>query len=389
MALVLVIIAISYIAVGLPDSVLGTVWPAVYADLDLPVSLAGYIALTVSFFTMLSCLMSTRLTKKFGTGNVAVFSTALTALALLGLSFSKNAVYFFLLSIPLGIGAGTIDAALNGFVALYCNNSQMSYLHCFYGLGVTLSPYLVSLCLADDNNWKRAYLTVGLLQSAITLILFIALPYWKKKEKNNIEKEETPARVLSTKELLKMPSVVLSCVVFFIICACEYTAGVWSSTFFAEYKGFSPDKAARTAMLFYIGMTLGRFVSGLVGKKLSSMQILKICVGILLSSSIIIALPLPSYVAAIGLLLFGFGMGPTFPNLSYLVPSLFGRDISQSVIGIQLASTYLGIMIMPPTFGVIAEKVSAGLFPCFLFALMILFVGASALLKRELNKEKT
>ena len=389
MALVLVIIAISYIAVGLPDSVLGTVWPAVYADLDLPVSLAGYIALTVSFFTMLSCLMSTRLTKKFGTGNVAVFSTALTALALLGLSFSKNAVYFFLLSIPLGIGAGTIDAALNGFVALYCNNSQMSYLHCFYGLGVTLSPYLVSLCLADDNNWKRAYLTVGLLQSAITLILFIALPYWKKKEKNNIEKEETPSKVLSTKELLKMPSVVLSCVVFFIICACEYTAGVWSSTFFAEYKGFSPDKAARTAMLFYIGMTLGRFVSGLVGKKLSSMQILKICVGILLSSSVIIALPLPSYVAAIGLLLFGFGMGPTFPNLSYLVPSLFGRDISQSVIGIQLASTYLGIMIMPPTFGILAEKVSAGLFPFFLFSLMILFLGASALLKKELSKEKT
>ena len=191
MALVLVIIAISYIAVGLPDSVLGTVWPAVYADLDLPVSLAGYIALTVSFFTMLSCLMSTRLTKRFGTGTVAVFSTALTALALLGLSFSKNAVYFFLLSIPLGIGAGTIDAALNGFVALYCNNSQMSYLHCFYGLGVTLSPYLVSLCLADDNNWKRAYLTVGLLQSAITLILFIALPYWKKKEKNNLTKSRS------------------------------------------------------------------------------------------------------------------------------------------------------------------------------------------------------
>ena len=188
--------------------------------------------------------------------------------------------------------------------------------------------------------------------------------------------------------MLKMPSVLISSIVFFVICACEYTAGVWSSTFFAEYKGFSPDKAARTAMLFYIGMTLGRFVSGLVGKKLSSIQILKICVGILLSASVIIALPLPSSVAAIGLLLFGFGMGPTFPNLSYLVPSLFGRDISQSVIGIQLASTYLGIMIMPPLFGTIAEKASAGLFPYFLFALMILFVGASALLKRELKKEK-
>ena len=388
MAIILVIIAISYIAVGLPDSVLGTVWPAVYEEMNLPVSLAGYISLTVSFFTMLSCLMSTRLTKRFGTGVVAVFSTALTAMALLGLSFSKNIIFFFLLSVPLGVGAGTIDAALNGFVALNCTGSQMSYLHCFYGLGVTLSPYLVSLCLADDNNWKRAYFTVGLLQMAITLILLFALPYWKKKEKASVEEEETPLKVLSTKEMLKMPSVVISCIVFFVICACEYTAGVWSSTFFAEFKGFSPDKAAKTAMLFYVGMTLGRFASGVIGKKLKSLQILKICVGILLSASVIIALPLPSSVAAVGLLLFGFGMGPTFPNLSYLVPSLFGRDISQSVIGIQLASTYLGIMIMPPLFGTIAEKVSAGLFPYFLFALMILFVGASALLKRELKKEK-
>ena len=388
MAIILVIIAVSYIAVGLPDSVLGTVWPAVYEEMNLPVSLAGYISLTVSFCTMVSCLMSTRLTKKFGTGTVAVLSTALTALALIGLSFSKNICFFFLLSVPLGVGAGTIDAALNGFVALYCSSSQMSYLHCFYGLGVTLSPYLVSLCLADNNNWRRAYLTVGLLQTAITLILFIALPYWKKKERTSIEEEEKPAKVLSTKEMLKMPSVVISCIVFFIICACEYTAGVWSSTFFAEYKGFTPDKAAKAAMLFYVGMTLGRFTSGVVGKKLHSLRILKICVGILLSASVIIALPLPSYIAAIGLLLFGFGMGPTFPNLSYLVPTLFGRDISQSVIGIQLASTYLGIMIVPPLFGNLAQRVSAGLFPCFLFALMILFVGASALLKKELNKEK-
>ncbi len=388
MAIILAIIAVSYIAVGLPDSVLGTVWPAIYEDLNLPVSLAGYISLTVSFCTMLSCLMSTRLTKKFGTGAVAVFSTALTSLALIGLSFSKNIGFFFLLSVPLGVGAGTIDAALNGFVALYCSSSQMSYLHCFYGLGVTLSPYLVSLCLADNNNWHRAYLTVGLIQTAITIILLIALPYWKKKEKTSLENEDKPTKVLSTKELLKIPSVVLSCVVFFIICACEYTAGVWSSTFFAEYKGFSPDKAARTAMLFYVGITLGRFVSGLLGKNLHSLEILKICVGILLTASVIIALPLPSFVAATGLLLFGFGMGPTFPNLSYLVPSLFGRDISQSVIGIQLASTYLGIMIMPPLFGTIAEKVSAGLFPYFLFALMILFVGASALLKKELDKAK-
>ncbi len=385
--LLLVIIALSYVGVGLPDSVLGTVWPAVYSDLNLPVSLAGYIGMTVSGCTVISCLLSTRLTAKFGTGLVSAVSALMTALALIGLSLSQNPVYFFLLSIPLGMGAGTVDSALNGFVALYCSNSQMSYLHCFYGLGVTLSPYLVSLCLADDNNWRRAYLTVGLIQTVISLLIFLAVPYWKKKEKTNLASEETAPKTLTLKEMVKMPSVVLSCIVFYLICATEYTAGVWSSTFFAEFKDFTPEKAAKTAMLFYVGMTLGRFMSGIFGNKLGSKRILYICVGILLSASVIIALPLPSFVAAVGLLLFGFGMGPTFPNLSYLVPSLFGRDISSSVIGVQLASTYVGIMTLPPLFGVLAEKVSAGLFPYFLFISLCAFVLASVMMVKSLKKK--
>ncbi len=385
--LLLVIIAISYIAVGLPDSVLGTVWPAVYQDLNLPVSLAGYIGMTVSGCTVISCLMSTKLANRYGTGVVTSVSTLLTAGALLGLSFSNNVIYFFLLSIPLGMGAGAVDSALNGFVALYCTNSQMSYLHCFYGLGVTLSPYLISLALSDGNNWRRAYLIVGILQSVIALLTISVVPYWKKKEKISIEKEEKQPKTLSLLQMVKMPSVVLSCIVFYIICATEYTAGVWSSTFFAEYKDFTPEKAARTAMLFYVGMTLGRFMSGVFGNKLGSKKILYICVGILLCACVIIALPLPSYVAAAGLLLFGFGMGPTFPNLSYLVPTLFGRDISSSVIGVQLASTYVGIMTVPPVFGILAEKVSAGIFPYFLFVLMCLFILASVLMLKKL-KEK-
>ncbi|MBE6776062.1 MAG: MFS transporter [Ruminococcaceae bacterium] len=385
--LLLAIIALSYVAVGLPDSVLGTVWPAVYNDLNLPVSLAGYIGMTVSGCTVISCLLSTRLSARFGTGLVSAVSALMTALALIGLSFSQSPVFFFLLSIPLGMGAGTVDSALNGFVALYCSNSQMSYLHCFYGLGVTLSPYLVSLCLADDNNWRRAYITVGLIQTVISLLLFFAVPYWRKKEKTNLLKEETAPKTLTLKEMMKMPSVVLSCVVFYLICATEYTAGVWSSTFFAEYRDFTPDRAAKTAMLFYVGMTLGRFMSGVFGNKLGSKKILYICVSILLFASVIIALPLPPFAAAVGLLLFGFGMGPTFPNLSYLVPSLFGRDISSSVIGVQLASTYVGIMTLPPVFGILAEKVSAGLFPYFLFILMCLFVLASAFMMKSLKKK--
>ncbi|MBQ3136312.1 MAG: MFS transporter [Clostridia bacterium] len=385
--LLLVIIAISYIAVGLPDSVLGTVWPAVYGELNLPVSMAGYIGMTVSGCTVISCLMSTRLTARFGTGTVTAVSTLLTALALMGLSFTHNPVFFFLLSVPLGIGAGTVDSALNGFVALYCSNSQMSYLHCFYGLGVTLSPYLVSLCLADDNNWRRAYIIVGLIQSVISLLLFIAVPYWKKKENVNLMKEESVPKTLTLKQMIKMPSVVLSCIVFYLICAAEYTAGVWSSTYFAEFKSFTPEKAAKTAMLFYVGMTLGRFVSGVFGNKLGSRKILCVSVCILLLACVVIALPLPSFAAVVGLLLFGFGMGPTFPNLSYLVPVLFGRDISSSVIGVQLASTYVGIMTLPPLFGVLTEKVSAGLFPYFLFAVLCVFVLASIMMIKSLKKK--
>ena len=384
--LLLVIIALSYVGVGLPDSVLGTVWPAVYNDLNLPVSLAGYIGMTVSGCTVISCLLSTRLTAKFGTGKVAAVSTLLTALSLLGLSFSQSPVYFFLLSVPLGMGAGTVDSALNGFVALYCSNSQMSYLHCFYGLGVTLSPYLVSLCLADDNNWRKAYLTVGLIQAVISLLLFLAVPYWRRKERTNLATEESAPKTLTLRQMAKMPSVVLSCAVFYLICAAEYTAGVWSSTFFAEFKGFTPEKAAETAMLFYVGMTLGRFMSGVFGNKLGSKKILCICVGILLCACVIIALPFPSLGAAVGLLLFGFGMGPTFPNLSYLVPSLFGRDISSSVIGAQLASTYVGIMTLPPIFGVLAERVSAGLFPYFLLVILSAFVLASVMMVKSLKK---
>lgn len=384
--LLLVVIAVSYIAVGLPDSVLGSVWPAVYNDLDLPVSLAGYIGMTVSGCTVISCLMSTRLASRFGTGLVSAMSALFTALALIGLSFSQGPIWFFLLSIPLGMGAGTVDSALNGFVALYCTNSQMSYLHCFYGLGVTFSPYLVSLCLADDNNWRRAYLTIGMIQAFISLVIFLVVPYWKKKEQKSISKEEKSPRSLSLKEMIGMPSVVLSCMVFYIICATEYTAGVWSSTFFAEYKGFTADKAARTAMLFYVGMTLGRFMSGVFGKRLGSKKILYICTGILFSASVIIALPLPPFVAAFGLLLFGFGMGPTFPNLSYLVPSMFGRDISSSVIGVQLASTYVGIMTVPPIFGILAEKVSAGLFPYYIIVMLCLFVFFSAMMVKSLSK---
>lgn len=387
--LLLVIIAISYIAVGLPDSVLGTAWPAIYGDLNLPISLAGYIAMTVSGCTAVSCLFSAKLINRFGTGIVTAVSCLMTAAALLLMTGAENAFTFVLLSIPLGLGAGTVDAALNSFVALHCTSSQMSYLHCFYGLGVTASPYIISVILSQDNNWRRAYFVVGLVQSLITVFIFSVLPYWRKREESDLKEEEASPKTLSLSQLIRMPSVVFSCIMFFFVCAAEYTAGSWGATFFAEYKGVTPDSAARLAMLYYVGMTLGRFVSGVIGKKVNSYTIIIGSFAIMLFSTFVIALPLNVYVSAFGLFLFGFGMGPTFPNLTFLVPNLFGREVSRSVIGVQLASTYIGIMTMPTLFGVLAEKISGGLFPYMLIILIIIYFSAQILMRKRIKTEKS
>lgn len=373
MTTLLIIIFITFIGVGLPDSVLGTAWPAIYREFDLPVSLAGYISATVSACTIISSLISSKVINKFGTGVVSAVSTLMTAAALLGFAFMKNVGFFFLLAVPLGLGAGSIDTALNNFVALHYSASKMNFLHCFYGLGVAASPYVMSLALGADDNWRRGYIIIGFIQFCIALIAVLSLPLWKKAENKDKDENPTPPKTLTLSQLFKMPAVRLSCLAFFGSCALELCAGSWSSTYFVNIKGLSSDKAAQITMLFYVGLASGRFLSGMAAQKIGRWRIIRIAALVLLSAIILFILPLPLPAAAAALFLIGLGIGPVFPNLTHLTPQNFGADISQSVIGVQQASSYTGIMLMPWLFGILAQAISPALFPYYLLVLFILF----------------
>ncbi len=384
----LVVIFISFIGVGLPDSLLGTAWPAIYREFDLPISVAGYITASVCVGTITSSLLSSKLINKFGTGLVTAVSTLFTAVALLGFSFTTNPIFFFLLAIPLGLGAGAVDTALNSFVATHYSASQMSFLHCFYGIGVAASPFFMSVALGDDGDWRRGYLTVAIIQFAITAAAFAALPIWNRIQKRDAEESSTVSKTLSIPELIKTRGVLLSCLSFFFICALELTAGGWSSSFFVNTKGLSTDKAALITMLFYVGLAMGRFLSGLFAAKLGRRGILRISLVILPISIIVFALPLPISVGAAALFFIGLGVGPVFPNLTHLTPKNFGEDIVESVIGIQQALTYVGIMVMPWFFGVMAEAFSTALLPYYLILMYILYAAALILMLKTVKANK-
>ena len=387
MTTLLIIIFITFIGVGLPDSVLGTAWPAIYREFDLPVSLAGYISSTVSACTIISSLISSKVINKFGTGVVSAVSTLMTAAALLGFAFMKYVGFFFLLAIPLGLGAGSIDTALNNFVALHYSASKMNFLHCFYGLGVAASPYVMSLALGADDNWRKGYIIIGLIQFGIALIAVLSLPLWKKAEKKDKDENPTPPKTLTLSQLFKMPAVRLSCLAFFGSCALELCAGSWSSTYFVNIKGLSSDKAAQITMLFYVGLASGRFLSGMTAQKIGRWRIIRIAALVLFSAIILFILPLPLPAAAAALFLIGLGIGPGFPNLTHLTPQNFGADISQSVIGVQQASSYTGIMLMPWLFGILAQAISPALFPYYLLVLFILFDITLSMLRKAVIRK--
>lgn len=370
----LIVIFICFIGVGLPDSVLGSAWPVIYKELNLPISLAGYISATVSACTIVSSLISAKVIKRFGAGGVTAISTVMTAVALFGFAVTKNPVCFFVMAIPLGLGAGSIDTALNNFVALHYSASKMNFLHCFYGLGIAVSPYLMSAALSVDNNWRKGYVLVAIIQSVISVVAIMALPLWKKAEKKDAENNSSESKILSLSQMFRMPMALMSSCAFFASCALELTAGAWSSSFFVNTKGVSADCAAQITMLFYVGLASGRFISGILTKKLSRWKIVYTSSLVMLSSIVLLMLPLHVTVSSIALFFIGMGIGPIFPNLTHLTPKIFGRDISGSIMGLQQTASYLGIMLMPWTFGLIAENLSTALFPFYLFVLYTIFI---------------
>ena len=376
--LLLIVIYIAFIGLGVPDSLFGTAWPAIYTDLNLPVSWASIVTIIVSCGTITSSLLSSWLISRFGTGKITAVSTLMTALALLGFSCSDSMLWLCLCAIPLGLGAGSIDTALNNYVALHYKASHMNFLHCFYGIGVSLSPYLMSLALSK-GTWEDGYRAVFWFQLAIAALTALALPLWKKVRhaQNGEEAEETP-RVLSFPALMKMPKVRMACLVFIGYCALEYTCGTWGSTFLVNAKGAAADTAARMVTFYYIGLALGRFLSGVLAGRLHSRQLVKIGQMILLAAVVSLFLPLPFAFCSVSLFFIGLGNGPIFPNMLHLTPELFGKDLSQAVIGAEMATSYIGVLLAPALFGLIAQNVTAALFPVYLLVLYALMITGTA-----------
>lgn len=382
----LIIIYIAFIGLGIPDSLFGTAWPAIYSEFELPISFGSFVTIIISCGTVLSSVISSKIISRLGTNKVSAYSTLLTALALLGFSFAPNLWVMCFWAIILGIGAGAIDLALNNYVAIHYSATHMSFLHCFYGVGVSVSPYILSLVIAGNFGWRGGYRIAFAIQLIITLLLFLSLPLWRKAHGGENESEENTHKDLSFGSVLKIPGVKMMCSLFIASCAIECTCGGWGSTFLVEYKHLPAEKAAQIIMIYYIGMTLGRFLSGVLAAKLHSWKIIKLGQIVLGLALLLLILPGGVYLCALGMFLIGLGNGPLFPNFNYLTPENFGSDISQSIIGIQMASAYIGIMIAPTVCGLLGQVFGMVIFPFYLIVFYAIMIPVTIRIKTVLKR---
>ena len=382
----LIIIYIAFIGLGIPDSLFGTAWPAIYSEFELPISFGSFVTIIISCGTVLSSVISSKIISRLGTNKVSAYSTLLTALALLGFSFAPNLWVMCFWAIMLGIGAGAIDVALNNYVAIHYSATHMSFLHCFYGVGVSVSPYILSLVIAGNFGWRGGYRIAFAIQLIITLLLFLSLPLWRKAHGSENESEENTHKDLSFGSVLKIRGVKMMCSLFIASCAIECTCGGWGSTFLVEYKHLPAEKAAQIIMIYYIGMTLGRFLSGILAAKLHSWKIIKLGQIVLGLALLLLILPGGVYLCALGMFLIGLGNGPLFPNFNYLTPENFGSDISQSVIGIQMASAYIGIMVAPAVCGLLGQVFGMVIFPFYLIVFYAIMIPVTIRIKTVLKR---
>ena len=385
MTILLIIIYIAFIGLGIPDSLFGTAWPAIYQEFGLPISSANYVTLLISGGTLISSLFAAKIINRFGTAKVTVISTAMTAAALFGFSCSRNLFWLCLSAIPLGLGAGAIDSALNNYVALYYKAVHMNFLHCFYGIGVSLSPYLMSFSLSYNANWRKGYRIVFCLQFMIALITIFSLPLWNKIKDSSLEREQKTPRTINIFELLKIPAIRSVCFVFLGSCAIEYTAGIWGATFLVRTKGMDVNYAAKMITFYYIGIALGRFLSGIFANKLTRWQLVKSGQCIIAAAIIVLLFPLPPIISAFSLFMIGMVNARIFLNMLHIILLNFGVDISQSVIGIEMAASYTGIILAPTFFGLIAQNISIVLFSYYLLILFIIMIRATWMLKQKLK----
>ena len=384
----LLVIYIAFIGLGIPDSLWGTAWPAIYTEFNLPISFASFVSVTISCGTIVSSMVSFRVIRRFGTNVVSLVSTAMTAFALVGFSCSDHFLLLCLFAVPLGLGAGAIDTALNNYVSLHYSATHMCYLHCCYGIGVSVSPYVLSLVISGESGWRSGYRIAFLIQLGITLILLVTLPVWEKAHGKAKQSEENQARSITLQETAKIPGVKLMWCLFIASCAIECTCGGWGSTFLVEYKHATPEQAARLVIFYYVGIAVGRFLSGVLAIRLDSWQIIKIGQTILGAAVAVLLLPVPAQIAAVGLFLVGLGNGPLFPNFNYLTPQNFGADISQSVMGTQMAASYVGIMLAPTVCGLLGQAIGMGVFPIYIAVFYLMLIVTTSRVRRIFQKNK-
>lgn len=371
--LLLPIIYLAFISLGLPDSLLGSAWPSMYPLLGVPVSHAGILSMIISFGTIVSSLNSDRLTRALGAGKVTAISVGMTAAALFGFSVSTQFWMLCLWAVPYGLGAGSVDAALNNYVALHYESRHMSWLHCMWGIGTMISPMVMGRVLAGGGPWTAGYRYIALFQIALTAVLFLSLPLWQKRTDETAEGGTAP-QALSLGQVFRLPGAKEVMLCFFCYCALETTAGLWASSYLTLTRGVAADTAASFASLFYIGITAGRAACGFLTLKLSDTQMIRLGQGVLAVGVAALLVPGPQLLALAGLVLVGVGCAPIYPSIIHATPDHFGADRSQAVIGIQMASAYVGNLVMPPLFGLLANNITPALFPFYLLVLLVLMV---------------
>lgn len=375
--LLLIIIYFAFISLGLPDSLLGSIWPIAHRELGVPLAWSGPIFMIISLGTVVSSLLSDRLTRRLGAGLVTVLSVALTALALFGFGISTSYWMLCLWAVPYGLGAGSIDAALNNYVALHFKSRHMSWLHCMWGIGASAGPYIMSMILTRGGTWHQGYQTISLIQLILTAVVMLSLPLWKKQRlvsDANTKNSNSTSHALSLREIFALRGAKEVMITFFAYCALEQTAGLWASSYLSNFRGIDPVTAAGYASLFYLGITGGRAISGFITFLLNDSQMIRLGQGIAALGLLLLLFAPVDALSLAGLVITGLGCAPIYPSIIHSTPAHFGTDKSQAVIGVQMASAYLGNVFMPPLFGLIARYTSIALFPVYLILLLILMI---------------
>lgn len=373
LTVLLVIVYIAFISLGLPDAILGSAWTMIYEDLNVPISYAGLVTMIITGGTIVSSLFSGKMIKKFGTGKVTTFSVFLTAMALLGVYFAPSFIWICLLAIPLGLGAGAVDTALNNFVANYYEAKHMNWMHCFWGIGATSGPFIMSFYLLKENGWRSGYATIGIIQAILVVGLFLSLPLWRKFEDSQ-EEEKKSSTSINVGTLLKLPGARPTLIAFLFYCGIELTTGLWASSFLVFNGGLSAGLAAKWVSLYYLGITVGRFLAGFLSIKLNNKQMIRLGQLICLLGTVLLMIPFSNNFKLVGLILIGLGCAPIYPAMIHETPNKFGQDLSQHIMGIQMATAYVGSTIVPPLFGMLSKFSGFGILPGFLLIFIIVML---------------